>query len=58
MDIAEARIQAENQLNKIIASQPGLFTVNLASNSNKGTQLASYCSEFIEVYAKYLISRS
>lgn len=58
MDKATALKQAGGVLDLLIRHQPGMFNDPNAVVNNSGSQLADFCHDFMEQYAKRLISRA
>ena len=54
---SDARVDAENLLNKILDTQPNLLVSEHGHSRTDGTLIAKFCSEFIETYATYLTNR-
>lgn len=57
MDLHEARIDAENLLNRVLENQPHLISGAPGHNHLHGDAVAKFCSQFIDAYADYLVKR-
>ena len=57
MDIGNARISGQNVLELLIKNQPSLLTEKTGNHVNNGANLADFCHDFIDQYAKRLIAR-
>lgn len=57
MEIKSARNDAQYLLEKIIQTQPELITPKKVNIGANGKMVADFCSEFIETFAAYLVSR-
>ncbi len=58
MEKATAFAQARDVLDLLIENQPDLFTEPNAVARGSGAKLADFCHDFMEQYAKRLISRA
>ncbi|EYS89536.1 hypothetical protein CF68_33160 [Cupriavidus sp. SK-4] len=57
MEIEQARGSAKDLLKHVLEHQPNLLGAQSGVHTGSGAELAEFCSNFIETYAKYLTTR-
>lgn len=58
MEIDQARTAAKSLLTHILEHQPNLLDMQSGVHTGNGAEVARFCSDFIDTYAKYLVERA